>query len=66
MLPNDKDHLPGETPNWGASSDDRRQRDADAAKLLAAELVGKRQADRGPEARNASRRTGTLTLDKRG
>jgi hypothetical protein len=33
--------------------------------MLAAELVGKRHAKKDPEARNAARKTGTLTLDKR-
>jgi hypothetical protein len=66
MLPNDNDHPPDNTPSADASPDDLRQRDVDAAKLLAAELEGKRHAKKDPEARNASRKTGTLTLDKPG
>ena len=65
MLPIENDHLPDHTPSADASADDRRRRDVGAAKLLAAELAGKRHAKKDPEARNASRKTGTLTLDKR-
>jgi len=39
---------------------------AERQEMLAAELVGKRHAKKDPEARNAARKTGTLTLDKRG
>jgi hypothetical protein len=66
MLPIENDHLPDYSPSADASTDDRRRRDLDTAKSLAAELVRKQHAKKDPEARNAPRKTGTLTLDKRG
>jgi len=70
MLPTQNDHMPDHTPSADASADDRRHRDPNAAKsrtaeqqeMLAAELEGKRRAKKDPEAR----KSGTLTLDKRG
>jgi len=62
MLPIENDHLPEKMPIADASADDRRQRDSDAAKLRSDGVQGKRRAKKDPEAR----KTGTLTLDKRG
>jgi hypothetical protein len=69
MLPTPNDHLPVKTTSADASTDERRQRDVDAAKSRTADVQGEGNyaaARKDPEARNTSRKTGTLTLDKRG
>ena len=56
MLPNENDHLPGETPNSDANKDDRRQPDVDVAKLRTAGVQGEGNYDAARNFNSAERR----------
>ena len=56
MLPNESDHPPGETPSSDASTDDRRQRDVDAAKLRTDGMQGEGNYNAARNFNSAERR----------
>lgn len=79
MLPTQNDHLPDHTPSADASADDRRHRDPDAAKSRTDGVQGEGNYDAARNFNSAERRfvaqgkvpvaarkSGTLTLVKRG